>query len=93
MTGPKTMLTEADNWAVRMRKLLRQLQSERKLQAESRSVDDVFDTLAMIERIARHPREAKAEDAIDKAEYVTRLCEEVFVRIDHILASTSKHVW
>ena len=73
--------------AIRIRKLLRSARTRRAVSATSGSMDDAVALAMLIEKISQHGQNLAAAEAMDLAERLERLFDQLRSEVDSLLAS------
>jgi len=84
---PSVFFRAVEDGAIRIRKLLQSGRTRREASETSGSMDDAVALSELIELLARHGQTLAAEDAIDLAERVELLFDQLQAEVDSLLAS------
>lgn len=87
LSKPSEFLRACESSAMRIRKLLRSERARRRVSATSGSMDDAATLAMLIERLSVHGRRLSAADAMDLAERLEPLFDQLRAEVDSVLAS------
>jgi len=84
---PRDFLKHAEDYAVRIRKLLADIRPSSRGSESRPSRDDAFAIASLIEELSSKGKRADAAEAVDIADRVELLIDALWAEIDAILAS------
>ena len=84
---PREFLSQAEDIAVRIRKLLRARKSAAEDPERLGKQDDAIRLAVLVEQIARKGQARPAAKAIEIAEYIERLLDMLWTEVDNLLVS------
>lgn len=84
---PREFFRTVEDSAIRIRKLLRSARTRRRVVGKSVAMDDAVALAVLIEKLARHGKTLAAAEAMDLAERLERLFDQLRAEVDSLLAS------
>ena len=84
---PREFFRAVEDSAIRIRKLLRSARTHRRVVGKSVAMGDAVALAVLIEKFARYGKTLAAAEAMDLAERLERLFDQLRAEVDSILAS------
>lgn len=84
---PSEFFRACESSAIRIRKLLRSGKDQRRVSATSGSMDDAVALAILIEQVARYGQTLAVAEAMDLAERLEPLFDQLRAEVDSLLAS------